>query len=1281
VGHRHGAPVLGTALLLVISILPSPTPALGPGTADAAAACSLVPQLRAVTLNEGLGSYATLARGKETLVRLFLSLPSCAGSGASIALTGGTLTVLNGTTTLGTISAPTPVPAAAPNSPLMAPYASAPALDSPADPKFVVPGSVLAPSATTVQFTATFKATVRYSAKTSKSATAVSGTATFTSLTGSTAPITATVQARTNALRILVVPLGNASKSYASQFSAAATTAVQNAMTTMSRTLPVPAGVADLGATSGGIRYTINPTLLDIGAYMTSGMFCGGGDNFDAIKGLLAQYLQSWNTANPAKTADIVLGAVDSAISTGSSAQVPCLEGMASVGSPLAWIRAIPDVTGAPSISGALASHETGHTQGVVPLTRDDPFSLYHSPNIAADGTAPGRGYNVTLRSYLAAPRTVMTLSSGWDNTTTLYEPADYAQLLCALGGLTTPDCPTRESVGTSTGVGAGPRFVLSGTTDGTPGGTDVVESYYSIDVAPTKPDPASAIRLLQLHGTAVLSDLGVPTSDTLAADAVPPPTSDIPTDRLLFSASFAFDTSATTIRLVHRSAPGDVVLYERAKNGNGAPTVSSVAVAAQDFSNSPFADDTHPSLSSDGRWVAWTVACPEAGVACPAGDTYPRRVFIAPVDKLANARAIDVARGDEAVDFFDPVLVGGFPGGELKLAFARSASATDSERTDLYSSVVGVIDDFQGGMIPGVPVSMQHLVWSESEGAIGVSEPTWSPDGSEIAFTATQLLDGGASDIWVAPDVDHATPFPTTAASLTFSGDATSPSWSKTSRVNRIAYVRNNADSETCASPAVSSCIWTVAPNDTESAARSLDDADQPAFGSAGDIYFVPGNTGGIAKAAWNDGPPGPTVQVTTDATDDSPSSAGLVVAWSRQSGFGEVAPRDIWLLGAPFQGAGPQQVAATATLPAGTDPADVRADIVLACGTGGQGTKYLVAVAVPPSTWTGDASAGGTATFDQRFDPTLACAGGTITVLVSDGFLRSASGPSASTTVGSDPKPPVAAIYGPPDGSSRLQWNVITLRGSGKDPEDGELTGASLAWHVTGPDGLDRTATGVAADLPVPSGGWPAGDYIADLTVTDSTSWGEGTARALFTILADTDNDGIPASLDRSACGGGTSLDNDPSNAYGDLDGDGIPNAMDPAPCVPATDYLATVTFDPQSLYLSSNGNTVTMYASIAGKDMRTVTGSSIRIDRVAGEDPANPSEPRCTVDLAATAYTATASRGTVKLDRQKLIGFLTCMGMTHRTVELRIVGGASASGSLPAWTFTGIAYSNVK
>src|SRR2546423_6076621 len=167
-----------------------------------AATCSLVPQLRDTTINQGLGSYPRLARGKETLVRLYMRLPSCADADDSIAMTGGTLTVLNGTTTLGSVSAPVPQPVTV--FPSIAPFNNVVQTDSPADPKFVVPGSMLQPASQTASFTVSFRATVTYQSKTSATATAVSGRS--ASITRSTA----TRRNQTSAVRLLAPPTDDA---------------------------------------------------------------------------------------------------------------------------------------------------------------------------------------------------------------------------------------------------------------------------------------------------------------------------------------------------------------------------------------------------------------------------------------------------------------------------------------------------------------------------------------------------------------------------------------------------------------------------------------------------------------------------------------------------------------------------------------------------------------------------------------------------------------------------------------------------------------------------------------------------------------------------------------------------------------------------------------------------------------------------------------------------------------------------------------------------------------
>src|SRR5439155_5044985 len=134
---------VGSMAMVVGVVATTATPA-------SAASCTIAPQLRDVTINQGLGSYTPLAAGKTTLVRTYFSLPSCAGNGAGIEVRGATLTVTGGSTT--TVS-----PSPAPTTPYAqtATYTAAPALDGPADLKLVVPPTAMS-NATSTAFTVTF---------------------------------------------------------------------------------------------------------------------------------------------------------------------------------------------------------------------------------------------------------------------------------------------------------------------------------------------------------------------------------------------------------------------------------------------------------------------------------------------------------------------------------------------------------------------------------------------------------------------------------------------------------------------------------------------------------------------------------------------------------------------------------------------------------------------------------------------------------------------------------------------------------------------------------------------------------------------------------------------------------------------------------------------------------------------------------------------------------------------------------------------------------------------
>lgn len=552
-------------------------------TTQKAPACNLVPQLRDVTINQGVGAYPVLVNGKETLVRFYLSMPSCAGSGASIQVKEGTtLTVSGG----GTVDNPTPVPTSTAY-PVIASFTAAPMTDSTGDPKFVVPASMVSRSGA---FTASFSMTLRYQSKPTRTGALTAGQITFSNRPGTTTPITASFDRPSNALGVLFVPMGDATKSYSSQWTAAGQQALQDGMTAaVARQYPVPSGTGALGGT-GGLRYSVTPTLLDLKRLNLldgQGRFCGTGANYDLIKAELAQFRLSHNAVNPNAQANRVVGVIDPAIGLGPPS--PCFEGMAVVNSQEAWALAIPGRT------GNLIGLELAHTLGLTPPNRESPFDGAHSQNIAAENPSLNRRYNTVQRSFITIDRSLLKPSATNpppDNVNTLLEVPDHAFLLCVFGGTPNSECTSYGpgTVSATAPVAATLSFVMSGTTTsdnpggicgtctGAATGTSIVESYFASTVPQTAPSPSSAYRLVQrATGGALLTNQGVPVSFQHSEHGNA--SKDDTHSSGLFSFALPFDSNANRIEL-WKGAPGaagSLILY--ARDRTTPPVVSSFSV------------------------------------------------------------------------------------------------------------------------------------------------------------------------------------------------------------------------------------------------------------------------------------------------------------------------------------------------------------------------------------------------------------------------------------------------------------------------------------------------------------------------------------------------------------------------------------------------------------------------------------------------------------------------------------------------------------------------------
>jgi hypothetical protein len=1231
--------------------------------------CIITPALAKAAIGQGL-PYARLVRGKETLVKGYLTLPAtlpkCAGTTPAIKIMGATLTLKNGGTQLG------PVVATLPDAVAALITSKSTAKNQPADPKFVLPGSQLPPSGSNIggSFTASFEITVQYQS----SGAAVKGVAdafsstqsvTFTSVSGN--PISRAVEGPTKALRILAVPMGISLDSAATSTLEAGLTALSGMYPVQDQTGSGQPRVGVLPTTQGGIRYALNnPGMVDIGDVATT-PFCGTSSNYASIQAQLQGFHNAFNDLNDTENdVDRTIGVVPSSVSTGSATNPSCFEGFTVTNTKEAWVRVVPDAPGAPSTTASLLGMELCHTFGCTTSS-----GTFHSLYTNADNLPENvdLGFNPLTWSWLSDDRSAMRFTgTGWNNSSTIFEKGDFGYLLCGLGGANTSGCPALGA-GTLTGVPAADVevFLLDGTTDDTRAGTRIRNSFVSAVQPETAPAPASDYHFLQKDATVdgdVVSDLRVPVefvhSGHGGTDDVGPGTTGA------FSFAFPFHSDAVRVELVKQTGAGTTVLY--AANKTATPVIDSVQVepsilgAPEPSVSSLDASTDSLGATSEGPGTSGSegVVTTSAVEATSLSDTY---VFNGKggysadglgQDGTGGTIQADVPAGSTVQKAFlygtyfgtlDPDVAQrtiNFDGTTVETTkigdTGSSPSQLSTTRADVTTQVAtkvgsgGAVTNFAVNSDPssldGVGLVVVYSNSTRPETTIAVLDGTASQAGDTTTFTYTSALDKTAPNFSATMSL---------GVGFGFQGGPAEPV----------------AGTSECGTGSAQSSLVDVNGTRLTSCAGNYDDG----YGENGGLITV----GGVGDSTANPSDPlqqpadGGTPRVTDDERYDiapftSQGDTQLTITTSNPS-------TDDNLFLAVVQIAAEAAVGAPSS---GTDvevevtddnPRDARAT----CYVDWDGVLYPFDVSIPPTSFD---EVNDKAIFECSLDPdTIGAtdAGNVrITAVAHDTFTQSNK---LTTTLSSTQTPPVASIAAPTGGDTFLQFETIVLRGSALDLEQGHLTGSELVWTENVPAGpLSGGEDGEEVFLTPPSAGWAPGTYTVTLTATDITSK-TSTDTVTFEILRDADHDGIPANVESQSCF--TSGDNDPTNARLDYDGDGIPNDDDQyttnGPCV--REYNAIINFDPDDLQRSSSGPPITVtVTSVPGRSVSEIVSASVKISKVVYVDAgghvteANPNQTRTEWKMP---------DATAKFDRQTFIAFLNSLGIANQRITVEVSG----------------------
>ncbi|MBK5308328.1 MAG: hypothetical protein JJD92_16735 [Frankiaceae bacterium] len=1211
-GAALGAAVVG----LIASTLSTPA------TAAVDETCA-TPIMREAMVSQGLPSDATLARGKTTLVKYFLSMPAASSSGAPcdpnkqyLTVTGGTLAVSNSLSPTTTTSVSLPAESFGP----ITPYVAAPSTASTGNPAFLVKGPQLGPTGDGAPYSVVFTGTITYTVTDATGITPV--TSAPRSLT--VASVSRTVDVPANPMRILVVPIGDERRSFDTNFPIAARNLLAAGMNTLGRLLPVADGVGTLSDATAGIRYTValSDQLVDIGPHdhdfnpstpdvnwldgdggLTS-KYCPSPGHFPYLSAKLATARSKWNSIPENPPASRVLGVLWQDISRGISTDGGCIEGYADIAGTVAWSRLVAPLPGQVATSaGSLAGMELMHTLGAVPNSTQS----YHSKNSQADGTATDRAYDVPRRSVILNDKALMAYQPpNWTDDMTLPEPTDWLQASCVLSAnaaqsLSATACSKPATAG-ATAAAAADHVHLAGKTDGTAAGTHAA-TYVSPTRAVDATDAASPYQLVY-QGANNNNELGRTGVQVVFSESAHDENNGGNTTQAsnvgIFDAAIEPPPGTTQFSLIKQGTP-DVVLYTRASDQR--PAVSSVSAATSGapvryvgtLSADPdFPSPTQTALSEDGSLIAW-----EAG----SGVRIRR----------ANDRSST----------------------PLFLPDVRDPSFAHTRNSLVYTSADGgnveIVDLDTAGQVPAV-LGTPRRVYTSSRDEFGmvdapVEGPAFSPSDDRIVLASQG---GSTAQLYILSASGTCTLLGAAGCTqLTDNGYAHSPSWGRSPNPAAvdgiIAFTDDYAyDGGSSSAVAVTDVLTggpvSLATATPESTPMGLPQSDRTVIKS---LAGSPDWGGG--RLSWTEFDETTAVSAvvtveglrfqdkrTVEESIGEPSLSGddNLIAYS----VDEPAPADtaIYLKNlAPPTG----ERVINATDDKGRD---LRLDVVAVCPT----ATYPLMTDVAPTV-----SSSGSAQFQVDIQTAQLCPNAVLRYDVTDGFQIAA--PVTETVQGTGSSAAVA-VTSPRSGDSFLQYRSVPLAANGRDADGAPV---AVSYTITGPGGTNRSGTVAAGDRTDLAPFTTPGAY------TLTASAGGRSTTASFTVLEDKDADGIPASLDSRSANPCFPLnaDNDPRTAVADYDGDFLFGADDTSPCTSV--HNTTVDLDANTLNGGSAGSKISFFVTSSSVSLSQFSAANIAITRIAGHY----------VNFPALSW-AVDSRGVwmAKFDRQAFQNTVAALGL---------------------------------